>query len=204
MDLHFKIKRAREEIHRLDVEIRRFVTYMCDEEEELIAKRRQLSRINPALSYQVDLYRRERSRFNSTHIERFFRLAKDPRVTAIKRGTKLRSNISSPRQSAPPSPPQSPPPPSPPQSQSPSPPSPPPAATPATPYLPDADADSPDEERRINPEDLLQTEEALDDEDADAEEEAEEDELWRQTFTMMNGVLVITEDSGVSQSEDNV
>ncbi|KAJ7724512.1 hypothetical protein B0H16DRAFT_1736701 [Mycena metata] len=67
MDTHFKILRAREEIIRLNVEIRRFVTYMQDEREQ---------------------YRWRRGRFDKDHMKRFQVMKKrlGPRFT----GTLLR------------------------------------------------------------------------------------------------------------------
>ncbi|KAM6497725.1 hypothetical protein JOM56_005673, partial [Amanita muscaria] len=71
-DQFFKQERAREEIQRLNVEIKRVVSYMHDEvkflkaQEELAEKQKW-----PELAHQISLYRGERGRFNSLHQRRF-------------------------------------------------------------------------------------------------------------------------------------
>ncbi|KAJ7034307.1 hypothetical protein C8F04DRAFT_1349600 [Mycena alexandri] len=63
LDQYFRIERAREEVIRLDVEIRRFVTYLRDEKLELIAAEERG-------------YRMERERYNEIHIKRLTEFAK--------------------------------------------------------------------------------------------------------------------------------
>lgn len=176
MDLHFKNLAAHEEINRLNVEIPRFVTYMCDEEEELQSVCRRLDAENAPLAYQVNLHRMERARFNSIHLKRLYKLAGDPRVSPIQRGTRLSA----------PTPP-------PPVSECP------PSPLPSVPPVASSMEEDPSSTTLITPEELLDPEE-LDaddaDADADAEEDAEDDEVWRQTYSLMNSVLVITDDSG--------
>lgn len=70
MDQHYKLKRAAEEIVRLNIEIKRLVTYMRDEEEFLTQKEEEIQLTNPPLAHQVAIYRRERSRFTALHIKR--------------------------------------------------------------------------------------------------------------------------------------
>ncbi|KAJ7048102.1 hypothetical protein C8F01DRAFT_1214452 [Mycena amicta] len=66
MDSHFKIKRAREEIQRLDVEIRRVITWIPDE-------RRRLQQLE---ADDVHMYRERRSVYDTTHLQRFRELPK--------------------------------------------------------------------------------------------------------------------------------
>lgn len=65
VDQWFKLQRAEEEIKRLNVEIRRFDTYLHDEDSLLRQRESQIS--DPALAHQVWLYRMERGRFNAHH-----------------------------------------------------------------------------------------------------------------------------------------
>lgn len=76
MDHHFKILRAQEEIQRLNVEIRRLITYMMDEEAFLKKKKEELQEDDPYLAHQVLLYRLERGRFNDQHWSRLRALSK--------------------------------------------------------------------------------------------------------------------------------
>jgi hypothetical protein len=78
MDKYFKARRAHEEIARLNVEIRRFLTYICDEESELRQKEQELASSSPALSFQITRYRQDRERFNKQHIQRIAKLAHLP------------------------------------------------------------------------------------------------------------------------------
>jgi glutamate mutase epsilon subunit len=77
MDQHFKLLRADEEIQRLNVEIRRFVTYIHDEDEFLGRESRRLQEEGElALAHQVILRRSERSRFTPLHMSRLTELSK--------------------------------------------------------------------------------------------------------------------------------
>lgn len=80
MDMHFKILRAEEEIGRLQVEIPRFITQICDEEEFLMRSIERLKATDQVLAYHIGIYRTERSRFNSQHMKRFVKLVKDTHV----------------------------------------------------------------------------------------------------------------------------
>ncbi len=75
MDKYFKLERAREEITRLNVEIRRVLTHLQDEECFLLSKEKEILNTNAALAFQVRLYRLERTRFAQTHRQRFKKLA---------------------------------------------------------------------------------------------------------------------------------
>ncbi|KAF7366983.1 hypothetical protein MSAN_00957000 [Mycena sanguinolenta] len=84
MDLHFKIKRAREEIERLNVEIRRLYTYMRNEDAFLAHHARRLRDDNqPQLAHQVELYRQEHTRFSDDHRRRLEKLRKEAGCTAV-------------------------------------------------------------------------------------------------------------------------
>ena len=70
LDTFFKMCHAQEEIIRLNVEIRRFVTYLQDEDRYLRACEEKLLTSHPALAYQIQVLRNVRGRFNSSHLER--------------------------------------------------------------------------------------------------------------------------------------
>lgn len=76
MDQYFKIERAREEIERLNIEIRRLATYMVDEHAFLIKKEMEVQEENPQLAHQIKLHRLEKGRFNKLHVQRFQVLSK--------------------------------------------------------------------------------------------------------------------------------
>jgi hypothetical protein len=83
MDQHFKLLRADEEIARLNLEIRRLVTYMRDEERFLrLHEQRLRAEGSGALAHQVNGYRMERGRFDALHMERLVKLSKEPGFTA--------------------------------------------------------------------------------------------------------------------------
>jgi hypothetical protein len=68
MDLHFKIRRAKEEIQRLNIEIPRVATYIRDEDRYLRACEDQVRTYNPQLAHHIYLHRMERGRFNAHHM----------------------------------------------------------------------------------------------------------------------------------------
>jgi hypothetical protein len=78
-DNYFKIKRAHEEIERLNIEIRRVITYMTDETNFLIAMEATLAQDRPQLAHQVALYCMERGRAFSVHRTCFTKLFVHPR-----------------------------------------------------------------------------------------------------------------------------
>ncbi|KAJ7729123.1 hypothetical protein B0H14DRAFT_3169252 [Mycena olivaceomarginata] len=86
MDTYFKIERAKEEITRLNIEIRRFVTWIRDEGRFLRdreaalrsseGKTEEQAEADLLLAVQTKLYRRQRSRFDDQHMEILQKLAK--------------------------------------------------------------------------------------------------------------------------------
>ncbi|KAJ6469232.1 hypothetical protein DFH09DRAFT_955260 [Mycena vulgaris] len=60
MDCFFKIEPAREEITRLNIEIRRLVTYIRDEKEVLLKKESEVSLTDPHLAFFIGKYRLQR------------------------------------------------------------------------------------------------------------------------------------------------
>ncbi|KAG6809366.1 hypothetical protein H0H92_000527 [Tricholoma furcatifolium] len=81
MDQYFRMERAREEIQRLNIEIRRVVTHMRDEETFLQMKERELQDSDAVLAYQISRYREERTRFYDLHRRRFKKLSSHPRFS---------------------------------------------------------------------------------------------------------------------------
>ncbi|KAF6763420.1 hypothetical protein DFP72DRAFT_986985 [Ephemerocybe angulata] len=83
-DRYFKIERAREEVTRLNVEIKRVVTHIRDEENFLLAaeeENRAADGSPTLMSYHISSYRHERTLFSSVHIRRFNELSKLPGFT---------------------------------------------------------------------------------------------------------------------------
>ncbi|KAG1775054.1 hypothetical protein EV702DRAFT_1199651 [Suillus placidus] len=78
MDLHFKMCRAREEIGRLNIEVRRLMTYIRDEERYLRECEDQLKDTSQALAHQITIHRNTRGRFNSRHLKRLYDILKLP------------------------------------------------------------------------------------------------------------------------------
>ncbi|THU99996.1 hypothetical protein K435DRAFT_794455 [Dendrothele bispora CBS 962.96] len=76
MDRYFKICRAREEIKRLNIEIRRVATYLRDEDEYLHRKEKELADADPNLARQIQAYRLRRGRFNTMHWKQLREIAK--------------------------------------------------------------------------------------------------------------------------------
>ncbi|KAG1765824.1 hypothetical protein EV702DRAFT_1182405 [Suillus placidus] len=70
-DLYFKCCRAKEEITRLDVEVRRLATNIRDEDHYLCECQQQAEAFSPALAHQI-------SRFNFRHIKRLQDIARLP------------------------------------------------------------------------------------------------------------------------------
>ncbi|KAJ6603182.1 hypothetical protein DFH09DRAFT_1242728 [Mycena vulgaris] len=82
MDQHYKLLRADEEIQRLNVEIRRLVTYMADEAGFLSREEDRLREEGEgAIAVQVGLLRMERVRFTSLHMSRLRKLSQEPGFT---------------------------------------------------------------------------------------------------------------------------
>ncbi|KAF6742282.1 hypothetical protein DFP72DRAFT_830692 [Ephemerocybe angulata] len=75
MHQHFKIIRAREEIQRLDIEIRRLITYMQDERAFLQHAESSTSRSTPiAITHHIRQYARQRTLFFNLHLGRLEKL----------------------------------------------------------------------------------------------------------------------------------
>ncbi|KAI6011450.1 hypothetical protein BKA83DRAFT_4467030 [Pisolithus microcarpus] len=68
INTHFKLCRAEEEVIRLNVEIRRVITYLVDEDQYLRACEALYQDANPTLAYQISRYRTIRSRFTPLHL----------------------------------------------------------------------------------------------------------------------------------------
>ncbi|THV07308.1 hypothetical protein K435DRAFT_815535 [Dendrothele bispora CBS 962.96] len=76
MDRYFKICRAREELKRLNIEIRRVATYLRDEDIYLRRKEEELASTDPDLARQIQVYRLRRGRFNAMHWKQLHEIAK--------------------------------------------------------------------------------------------------------------------------------
>lgn len=81
MDLFFKIERAHEEIARLNVEIRRVLTYIIDEDNFLLTAQAVVQRTNPLLAHQIGLCRMEEGRFKDQHLRQLNSIALLPGFT---------------------------------------------------------------------------------------------------------------------------
>ncbi|KAJ3913715.1 hypothetical protein F5877DRAFT_93080 [Lentinula edodes] len=69
---------AEDELSRVHQEIRRLITYMQQEKNELITRERELMPTNPTLALQVRNFRRERGRFHEVHKKRLLSITKLP------------------------------------------------------------------------------------------------------------------------------
>ncbi|KAJ7050142.1 hypothetical protein C8F01DRAFT_1213045 [Mycena amicta] len=77
MDRYFKLQRAREEIQRLNIEIRRLITWIRDENQRLRRLEAELREAGDIpLAVQVEIYRQRRSIFDGVHLQRFRELAR--------------------------------------------------------------------------------------------------------------------------------
>ncbi|KAI6032301.1 hypothetical protein BKA83DRAFT_4558705 [Pisolithus microcarpus] len=83
MDTYFKMRRAEEEIVRLNIEIRRVVTYMRDEDRFLRTCEEKIGNIYPALAHQVSRRRKLHSQFNGSHLKRLHDIAMLPGFSGI-------------------------------------------------------------------------------------------------------------------------
>ena len=71
MNQWFKLQRAREEIERLNIEIRRVITHMQDEEQFLLSLEDELQATKPTLAFHIARYRHDQTRFYELHRQRF-------------------------------------------------------------------------------------------------------------------------------------
>lgn len=81
MDSFFKLERAREEIQRLNIEIRRVLTHMRDEDKFLRYKDSVTRLTDPSLAHQIYIHRMEKGRFMEIHRKRFSKLLRLPGFT---------------------------------------------------------------------------------------------------------------------------
>lgn len=81
MNLYFKLQRAQEEIVRVNVEIRRVMTRIVDEEDHLKQTYQQISRTNPRLSFQIKKKLKHLRSINRIHVQRFNKLQAEPQYT---------------------------------------------------------------------------------------------------------------------------
>jgi hypothetical protein len=77
-DFYFKCCHAKEEITRLNVEVRRLATYIHDEDHYLHECQQQAEAFSPALARQISLWRQARGRFNFRHIKHLQDIARLP------------------------------------------------------------------------------------------------------------------------------
>ncbi|KAJ7782095.1 hypothetical protein B0H14DRAFT_3095744 [Mycena olivaceomarginata] len=75
LDAYFKIERAKEEIDHLNVEIKRFVTYIGDEKVFLDGKVIEVEARDPHLAFFVREYQSRRGRFDEGHIKKLTEMA---------------------------------------------------------------------------------------------------------------------------------
>lgn len=68
LDTHFKLCRAQEELDRLNIEIRRFVTHIRDEDKYLRECVARLQDVHPTLAHQVSILHNVRGCFNAAHL----------------------------------------------------------------------------------------------------------------------------------------
>ncbi|PBK96125.1 hypothetical protein ARMGADRAFT_1142864 [Armillaria gallica] len=78
-----QIKRAEEEIDRLNIEIPCLLTYMADEDRYLQDQNLCLQASNPALAHQISRYHLERVHFYDQHHKCFAHLSKQPAGTVV-------------------------------------------------------------------------------------------------------------------------
>lgn len=76
MQRYFKIKAAEDEIHRLNVEIQRMVTFISDESRFIPQKITELAPVNPSLAYEIQWRWNLRQAVNQSHITGLTKLAK--------------------------------------------------------------------------------------------------------------------------------
>ena len=73
------MERAKEEITRLNMEIKQVITYIHDEERFLRHREIEIKGDDPSLAHQIHLIRMERGHFTNIHMARFIKLARNPR-----------------------------------------------------------------------------------------------------------------------------
>ncbi|KAI5989484.1 hypothetical protein EDD15DRAFT_2171323 [Pisolithus albus] len=78
INTYFKLCRAEEEVVRLNVEIRRMVTYLVDEERYVRACEALYQDAHPMLAYQISKYRTVHSRFTPLHLRYLEKISRLP------------------------------------------------------------------------------------------------------------------------------
>lgn len=106
MDLYFKMCRVQEEIQRLNVEVRRLVTYIRDEDKYLRTCEDQLKVTSPAIAHQIAIHRNTQGRFNSRHLRQLHDISKLPGfngtiVPGVSTNTSLGESCSTPNAQVP-------------------------------------------------------------------------------------------------------
>lgn len=81
MDSFFKLERAKEEIVRLNIEIRRVLTHMRDKDKFLRYRESIVQQTDPSLAHQIYIHRMEKGRFVEIHRKRFSQLLRLPGFT---------------------------------------------------------------------------------------------------------------------------
>jgi hypothetical protein len=81
LDTHFNIVHAREELKRLNLEVRRVATHIQDEDTFLHVREDTICTTNPHLAHQISLYCKVRGHFNAHHIHRIRQIAGLPGYT---------------------------------------------------------------------------------------------------------------------------
>ncbi|KAE9385876.1 hypothetical protein BT96DRAFT_840173, partial [Gymnopus androsaceus JB14] len=76
MSRFFKYIRAEEEIAWVHVEVKRLLTHMVDEEDEVCGRAKEVEAEDPALALQLRLYWKERAQYNSLHRSCLFAITK--------------------------------------------------------------------------------------------------------------------------------
>ncbi|KAJ7223797.1 hypothetical protein C8J57DRAFT_1535947 [Mycena rebaudengoi] len=76
LDAYFRIERAKEEVIRLDIEIRRVVTHIRDERAFFVAKEQEFNETDPCLAFAIRQHRFQRERFDNVHMDQFRKLEK--------------------------------------------------------------------------------------------------------------------------------
>lgn len=90
MDQYFKLIHAREEIERLNIEIKRVVTHMRDEELFLVAAEKKAAQTDSTLAFHIGNYRLQRIQFFHVHRRNFEALTALPGFTGtITPGTSI-------------------------------------------------------------------------------------------------------------------
>ncbi|KZS97432.1 hypothetical protein SISNIDRAFT_389138, partial [Sistotremastrum niveocremeum HHB9708] len=72
--LYFKLLRAHEEVHRLNIEYRRLKTFMAEEEAILSLHLLRLQTANPALAYQLSIRLQRFRSANTIHAEKLLHI----------------------------------------------------------------------------------------------------------------------------------